>query len=376
MTYQSIALSLLLALPMTTVSDAEVPENLDRNFTRAVEIGDITGAQVAAVRNGKVVYSGSFGSVEPDSQQAVDDETVFLIGSCSKPFASVCVLSLIADPECDVSLDASIERWLPAFAAMNLSAGGTASRSPTVEELLKHRAGVFSQKIKITPEQARWLYTFDHTLKRSVEEIARFPLLAEPGTRFAYSGAGYCVLGRVAELAAQKEFEVILQESVCHPLGLKRTTYFPNKFLPNATLALGAQRQEAPHQLGADHLFPLIGGSLYSTATEMARFADAVAQEWNNGEQGPLTTGQAGVRKMTQVDSDSGGYGLGWKVILKNGVPSILTHSGSLQSYRAWIALDLESGNSLAACWTLGSKGRPVPVSRWLQRSLSSLQKG
>jgi len=362
---------------LAKVSDAGIPPTLERNFNKAIAAGGVTGAQVAAFRNGGVIFSGSFGTVEPASSQAVVDDTVFLIGSCSKPFASVSVLSLIEDPACDLALDSAIDQWLPAFQSMELAEGGKARRAPTVEELLNHRAGLFSQKVRITPAQARWLYRFDHSLARCVDEVSRFPLLGEPGTRFAYSGAGYCVLGRVAELAAGKDFEMILQESICGPVGLKTTTYFPNQFLPDATVAVGFQKQKAPHQLGAGHLFPLIGGSLYSTAIEMAKFADAVALEWNDGEQGALKIGQAGIRQLAKLhpdDSEPSGYGLGWTVASSDGEPSVLSHSGSLQSYRAWIAVDLNSGTGIAACWTLGHDQKAVvPVVKWLQRLLASM---
>jgi hypothetical protein len=77
------------------------------------------------------------------------------------------------------------------------------------------------------------------------------------------------------------------------------------------------------------------------------------------GEEG-LGIEAALLKEIGKVRSPETGYSLGWKVMKRNGKAVLLSHSGSLQSYRAWIGVDLEKGISVAGCWTLGETGKDV----------------
>lgn len=344
---------------------------IENQLEELVRDGEIIGAQVAIQKSGKDPVLYQVGTIANGSEKSVDDRTLFLIASCSKPFASLCVLDLINDPTVDISLDSPINHWLPAFGKMKLVGGGDASRAPTVEELLSHRAGIYSQKTGMTKAQAKWIRSFDHDLTAAVDGIAAFPLVDEPGSRYAYSGAGYCVLGRVAEVASRESFEVFFQERVCEPLGLTRTTFFPARRIEPDEIATGFNPDLAPHRLGEAHRMPLIGGSLYSTASEMVRFGQAVYEEWRSeDENGPYGWKPGLIQELGKPRSQSVSYSLGWSVSMEDGKAVQLSHSGALYAYRAWIAVDLETGTSIAGCWTLAKPGKQPPIIAWLKAEL------
>jgi len=346
--------------------------DLETRVQELLKDGSLIGAQVAFLQADAEVDARSYGVVAEGSKQAVDSNTLFLIASCSKPFASLCVLSMIDDPEVDLSLDATIDKWLPTFANQKIVTGGKVERAPTVEELLSHRAGLYSQKSGMTQAQARWIRRYRHDLEKAVRGISKFPLLTQPGTTYAYSGAGYCVLGGVAEKASGESFELSMQERICEPLSLLRTTYFPARRFENTEIATGSLPQQAPHQLGEEHRMPLIGGSLYSTATEMATFAQAVHDQYHAGEEeGPFAIDSKLVQELGKPRSKPTNYSLGWKVKMEKEQPTMLSHAGALYAYRAWMAVDLESGNAIAGCWTLGKRKNQASLVADLQKFLA-----
>ena len=365
----------LSAWATSALSARDEPE-LDRLHDRLALIakrGEVIGLQVAVRDSEKVLFSRGYGNVAAESEKPVDRETLFLIGSCSKPFATACLLSLIGDNEVVINLDDEIDRWLPDFTSPALKEGGNASRAPTVEELMAHRAGIYSQKMEMTRTQVRWIRDFTITLEQSVQGIKQSPLIARPGTLYAYSGAGYCVLGRVAERAAGKPFESILQERVCNPLGLSRTTYFPAGRFPDHEIATGVPRQASPHLLDEKHKLPLIGGSLYSTAEEMTRFGVGILEGWNGSSEGDqLRVPTKLIKELGIARSQKSGYGLGWKVVKRNGKAIRLAHSGALYSHRAWMVLDLEKGISISGCWTISGRERQPAIAKVLQQYLIS----
>jgi len=72
-------------------------------------------------------------------------------------------------------------------------------------------------------------------LAEAVKGIAKYELLYEPGTKFLYSGSGYCVAGRVAEAALGDQlFEKVAQDALFRPLGMNRTTYSSSNTAPRA----------------------------------------------------------------------------------------------------------------------------------------------
>lgn len=319
-------------------------------FRRLSASGKIVGGQLAVAREGEVQFAGSYGVDAIGSDHPVTAETLFLVGSCSKPFASACVLKLVEDPQVALGLDSGIDAWMPQYARARLPDGARASRPPTVAELLSHRAGIYSQKVHLTPLQADLLYNrFHQSLEEATAAIAGEPLISQPGSRYAYSGAGYCVLGRVAELAAGGTFEEILQERVCRPLDLGRTTYFPaGRF---ARIASGFAAKRSPHALGRRHKFPLVGGSLYSCATDMARFGQAVGGAIATADGAPFL-GTSSFKALARKWNPSG-YSLGWSVKTHGGRPGRLSHGGALFGYRASLVVDIPKGISVAAVWTL-----------------------
>ncbi len=359
-----------LAAQEKTTAPSSV-ERLDSHFEKLVSTGMIVGAQLAVARDVHATIVQNYGTVAVGLRKTVDEETLFLIGSCSKPFASACVMSLIDDPNVKIALTDEINQWIPAYGSLKSISGAQISRAPTVDELMAHRAGIYSQKVGMTRDQTKWIRRFSHTLSDAVDGISTYELIAQPDQRYAYSGAGYCVLGRVAELASDQPFEAILQQRLCKPLGLTRTTFFPSRMFPNETIATGRMQAVAPHLLGSEHRMPLIGGSLYSTADEMSQFGQAIIHQWNEADtKRQLPISADSLKEFTRIRSPKSGYSLGWKVHQHDGHPIRLSHSGSLQSYRARLVLDLRHGTTIAACWTLASNKKPATLNQLIDRVL------
>ncbi len=322
---------------------------------QAGQQGIIVGAQIAVGTANGAPLTQALGAIAPGSRRKVDDTTLFCIGSCSKPFSSVCILTLVDDGRLD--LDTPVDHWVPTLAPG--SEDPRSGRLPTLRELLAHRGGIYSQKEgPMTPDQKKAIRDFTLTLGESVELIARQPRIAAPGEKYAYSGAGYCVAGFVAEQAAQTPFEELLQTRLAEPLGLARTTFFPPP--DNTNVAVPGQqgpRAQIVAQVGAPHLLksqlrlPLIGGSLYSTATETAAFARLVLHRGRLGDKPVLS--EAAWQELTRQQFDNQGYGLGWSLTIRNGQTTAMRHTGALLGYRSLIAVDLTTGQYAVVHWTL-----------------------
>lgn len=58
-------------------------------------------------------------------------------------------------------------------------------------------------------------------------EILPLDTVFTPGTRFEYGGLAMQVAGRMAEVAAGKEFETLFQQLIAAPLGMRHSHFTP-----------------------------------------------------------------------------------------------------------------------------------------------------
>ena len=334
-------------------------EALPEGIEELTAAGKLIGAQVLIGRHREILIERYIGRVSPEQPQPVDADTMFCIGSTSKPIASAVVMGLVSEGL--LELDRPIDYLLPQFGDLKVAGSNEPAPAPTLRQLLIHRGGVYSQKRELTQEQRRLIRDFRLTLAESVSGIAKQDLIAKPGEEYAYSGAGYCVIGRLAEVATNKDFEQLLQERIARPLGLKRTSYFPspsgNNVAAGAKLGSNGKRADpaTPHLLGADLKLPLIGGSIHSTARELARFSRMIINRGRFGATGVLpedawvemTSRQAHAKLLgkppNRMESD---YGMGWSRLSSAGSdrPTWITHGGALASSRSRLLVNLRNG--------------------------------
>jgi len=85
----------------------------------------IPGAVLVIERNGKTVYSKSFGLRDPGTKQPMTAGTIFRIYSMSKPITTVAAMMLVEDGK--LSLDDPLSKYVPAFANTRV---GVEQKSP------------------------------------------------------------------------------------------------------------------------------------------------------------------------------------------------------------------------------------------------------
>jgi len=341
-----LAAAVALGAAWAPAQIAATSPELSRALQAFVDSKEARAVAVLVGRGGTVLHESYHGLREDGKPVGAD--TRFCIGSCSKSLVSALALLLVADGKLD--LDKPASTWLPELASVKLG-DGTPARSPTVRELLQHTAGIYSQRDPMTAARKRWIRDFSLTLDRSVAGILAEPLATAPGERFAYSGAGYCVAGRVLEVAGGSDLETLARKLLFTPLAMSRTTWFPAAGDADIANADGPRLAElAPHRLGKKLALPLVGGSVYSTARDCARFLRAIT------ESGHALLPVALRRELT-AKTTGRDYGLGWRVRKRDGAVVGLSHNGALYGYRARFDVDVVTGRYFVVLVTLGRAG-------------------
>jgi N-acyl-D-amino-acid deacylase len=213
------------AIPETGHAQPETAP-LDELMRSFVKEHETPGAALAVARRGKLVYARGFGFADVEHGTLVQPDSLFRIASISKPITAMAILRLVDLGKLKTS-DPVLK--LVKFKPADGAAGPADARwhGVTVLHLLQHTAGFDRAKsgdpmfrsVDIATElgqkpPARPEAIIRHMLSRRLD--------FDPGTRYAYSNFGYCVLGRVIESVAGMPYEKYVRDEILKPIGVTR----------------------------------------------------------------------------------------------------------------------------------------------------------
>lgn len=112
-----------------------ITDSLDTYIERGMEDWQIPGLAIAVVKNNEAVYIKGFGVRDLDTRQAVNENTLFMIGSNTKAFTAT-ALALLQE-RTDFKLTDKVQTWMPEFRLKD----ELATREVNTIDLLSHRIG-------------------------------------------------------------------------------------------------------------------------------------------------------------------------------------------------------------------------------------------
>ncbi|MER2178874.1 MAG: serine hydrolase domain-containing protein, partial [Stenotrophomonas maltophilia] len=254
--------------PTGTLDAARVDTFLDGLVPYLMAQGDLAGAVVTVVENGKVVTERGFGFSDVEKRTPVDPETtLFRPGSISKLFVWTAVMQLVEQGKLD--LDADINTYLD----IKVPAKG---EPITLRQIMTHTSGL--------EERMRYLIVLgpDHPANRDNYLKEWVPnQINRPGTVPAYSNYATGVASYIVERVSGQRFEDYARQHILQPLGMQYASFeqkLPAELLPHA--AKGYRLGSGKSYPAEKNTAPGVGG-LYASGSAMARFMMATL---NHGE--------------------------------------------------------------------------------------------
>lgn len=201
----------------------ELVKAIDDDFLRdayavlkkAIADSIFPGAQVAIVRDGKLIASRGIGRQTYDpTSPAVTTETMYDLASVTKVVATT-VTAMNLWERGQLLIDIPVKSYLPKFS-------GGAKDSVTFRHLLTHSAGM------------HWwvdLWNKAKNKQEALDYIYKLPLDYTPGDSMIYSDLGLITAGQILETVTGKPLDRLVKETIHGPLGMKNTMYNPPKSL-------------------------------------------------------------------------------------------------------------------------------------------------
>ena len=303
-------------------------EKLTQLMNAKVEDGTMVGGMGMIARNGKIIYSQTYGQADREAGKAMTDDAIYRIYSMSKPITGVALMMLYEEGK--FRLNDPIAMYIPEMANLQvaLSTAGTGivsdgttsttigagdksligqtrkpTRQPTIRDLMTHTAGltygVFGNtEVDQAYRKAGLLGDMD--LKEFVTALGKLPLQYDPGSQWHYS-VSVDVQGYLVEVLSGMKFSEFLQQRIFAPLDMKDTAFKINEgnkdrltqlYKPEGVTAdnyfspaTGSGLEVADAFISAGYIyggkFESGGGGLVATARDYMRFSQMML---NGGE--------------------------------------------------------------------------------------------
>ena len=202
------------------------------SIDQAVEAGLLSGAVTCVWHRGEVLQLNEIGHRDVGAKLPMRRDTIFRIASMTKPVTVAAAMALVEEGK--LALTDPVTRWLPELADMRVLVDATgpldrtvpAQRPITVDDLMTHRSGLaYSFSVAGPISRAYAQVSLRQDTDDWLAEIARLPLLHQPGDLLTYSHSTE-VLGIVLSRIEGKPLQTVLSERIFEPLGMTDTGFW------------------------------------------------------------------------------------------------------------------------------------------------------
>ncbi|WP_339807722.1 cyclic peptide export ABC transporter [Paenibacillus sp. FSL R7-0337] len=318
------------------VNASAVPstEGIEKYVQEKMKAGKIPGLSLVIVKNNQLFMNQGFGFADVQEKRRVTPDTFFELGSTSKAFTALGILSL--EQKGLVSLQDPVTDYLPWF-KVKYKGDYKGKRingdvSITLDQLLHHTSGIPFRSIGGIPPAED-----DEALERTVRGLIGTELDFYPGERFLYATINYDILGLIIQKVSHMSFEGYMEENILHRLGLDQTVMFRAK-ADSREFATG-------YKLGlmtpVEYNAPMFRGNtpagyFMMNGRNMAEWLKIQINAVAAGDWADSLIKESHVPDRTvPPDVDGSSYAAGWKVFQTPG--GEYSHEGSNPNYSSYI---------------------------------------
>lgn len=207
----------------------------------------------------------SAGRLDNDTDDEVNGDTVFGIGSVTKTFTALLLQDQVERGE--MRLEDPVAKYLPSSVKVPSFHG----REITLLDLVTHTSGLPAKPANATAKDGDPYV--DYTADKLYSFLSGYTLTNEPGTRYEYSDLGIGLLAHAITLKTGTNYETLVVNRICRVLHMDSTRITLTPDLKKR-LAAGHSSNYKPAR---DYNFHVMAGAgaLRSTANDLLKYVSA-----------------------------------------------------------------------------------------------------
>ena len=338
-----VLLWLICAAPL--LAQNAPPADLDSYVANVLKTFEVPGLSVAIVKDGKVVLAKGYGVRKLGQSTAVDENTLFAIGSNTKAFTTAALATLVDEGK--ISWDDRVYERLPGFQMYD----PYVSHEMTIRDLLTHRSGMGLGE----GDLLFWPHT-TFTREEIIYKLRFMKPASSFRSRFAYDNLLYMTAGQIIPAVTGKSWDDYVREKILRPLGMNTTNLSNTEFKAGDDYAWPHSKVDGKLQpidfVSLDNAAP--AGSINSSVAELARWIllqlnhgkfpgreDRLFSERQSREMwSAQTILPAGDRKgpLSGLSSKFAAYALGWGLRDYRG-RKLVGHTGGVSGFVSRVML-------------------------------------
>src|SRR5690554_1106055 len=291
----------------------EISQEVKENIKFRVDNDVSTGIVVGVVTPEGTNYF-SYGVKSLKTNEAVDENSVFEIGSISKTFTGLLLADMVEKGE--LKLDDPLQSLLPE----GVTAPTKNGESIKLYQLSNHTSSLPRMPSNITMENPANPYA-DYSAKQMFEFLNNYELTRAIGSELEYSNYAVGLLGYLLAEKRKMTYEELLIDVISQPLNLENTriqftTQMKENLAKGHNGGIEVENWDLPTLAGA--------GGIRSTAVDMIKYISANL----NLEKSSLSS----AIQLTHQNVDNELGGLGWFIMEKE-EDTIIWHGGLTGGY-------------------------------------------
>ena len=342
-----IAYELPTTVPEQVGLSAEKLKSAQAAMQKLVDDKRIAGGIFVVARRGKVVQFETCGMMDIEAKKPMKRDAIFRFYSMSKPITTVAAMILYEEGK--IKLDDPVSKYIPEFKGLKVVADPdteiikevAAKRQMTVRDLMRHTSGLTYGFFGDTAVDKLYRKSVQlggsrTTLKDMTKNLAKIPLLYQPGTKWHYS-VSTDVLGRVVEVASGQNLDTFFAEHIFEHLEMVDTAFsvpkeklhrFATNYGPDTQGGLRPIDKPDTSRYTEMPTFLSGGGGLVSTASDYMRFCLMLLNKGEFAGKRLLKTETVEMMTKNQLpdiaypigtgDRAGVGFGLGFSVRVEN----------------------------------------------------------
>lgn len=346
------------ALKLYQLQQQELNAALTAYFKKAIAQGDIVGAGVSIVKGDSIITSQGFGKRSIKTNEKVNGETVFRLGSLSKGFAGVLAADLVSEGQ--MQWTDKVSDFIPEFRL-----GDSINTSQiTLATILSQTSGAPYHSYTDLVEAGLPLTDIAKRFK-SVAPISK------PGKMYSYQNAMYALSGEMMQEVTHQDIRTLLNDKFFKPLDMHSISMDDESLKHQKNVALPHSKSRngwRTLKLRNNYYNAVAAGGINASALDMAKWMrmllghrpDIMDQSALDQAFNPFIEikghGKYYQRWPGHVSSY---YGFGWRIhnFMEHDIQKTMYHhGGSVNNYRNEIAVFPDS--DLGICVLLSNTSK------------------
>ncbi len=298
--------------------------DLDKIFDSVFKANEPGGAVLIA-KDGKIIYEKGFGVEDITTKKAIDNNTLFNVGSISKTFVAFGILQLAKENK--LSIDDDIYKYFPDFKDSSIA------KKIKIYHLLTHSSGLPDIR-NVQGDSVFYLTAKDEENWAPIKKADSLEF--QPGERFNYSNPAFNGLALIIEKVTGMKWQEYIKKNIMEPAGMKTSTItdgpYPESGVSHGYLFDGKNYFEKDY--GEEPTFAASGnGGVWSSVNELWEYEQAIQK--NVFLDSAWTKRSRTVYDLSNwKDSLPPFIGLCW-FITKTNNENMIGHTGSQGGFRA-----------------------------------------